>query len=86
MILVAHSKSDPECKKMRAPRVIKAGSDFSVLGTLSTALKRMFPSDKFIMKFQADKLPQARALAEHSQQKTEIFYDDVLDRELAEVP
>ena len=84
--MVAHSKSGLECKKIRAPKVIKAGCDFSGLGTLSTALKRMLPSHKFIMKFQADKLPEARALAEHSQEKTKIFYDDVLDRELAEVP
>ena len=82
--MVAHSKFDPE--KMRAPRVIKVGSDFSGLGTVSIALKRMLPSDKFIVKFQSDKLPQARALAEHAENKPEIFYDDVLDRELAKVP
>ena len=84
--MVAHSKSSPEWKKMRVPRVIKAGSDFAGLGTVSTALNRMLPSYKFIMKFQADTLPQARALAEHSQNQTEIFYGDVLDREPAEVP
>ena len=68
------------------PKVIKIGSDFSGLGTLSIAMKRILPSDKFTVVFQADRLPQARALAEHAQIKTEIFYDDVLDRELAEVP
>ena len=70
----------------KAPRVIKVGSDFCGLGTVSVALGRMLPMNKFKMLFQSDLLDASQRLAELSPHKTETFHKDVLDRNQDELP
>jgi site-specific DNA-cytosine methylase len=72
---------------VKAPKVIKVGCDFSGMRIMGTAMARMFPSSKYVIKFASDTLDEAHMLAAHkSGNKPEIFYADVLERDLATVP
>lgn len=70
----------------RAHNVIRVGSDFTGLHSAEVAMSRMMPSSKFVVKFGCDSLPASRKLAVVRDKKPEEFYDEILDRDLDDVP
>ena len=71
---------------LRTPRVIRVASDFSGLGTVGIAMARMFPNNKYAIKFYSDTNPKSRSLAQLAEKKPDRFYRDVLKRDLDKVP
>ena len=72
--------------KIRAPKVIKVGCDFSGLCTLGIAMHRMLPKNKFRVEFSSDTKTAAHDLAVHATIKPKSFYQDVQDRDLETTP
>lgn len=70
----------------RAPKVIRVGCDFAGLHSGEIAMGRLVEANRFVIKFGCDSLPASRKLAIVRTKKPEEFYDDILERNLDDVP
>ena len=75
-------------KILKAPKVIRIGSDFTGTDATNMAMARMFDATKYKYMFASDTLENAHKLsaARKSGNKPETFYHDVCDRVLEDVP
>ena len=77
----------PKTKIIKAPRVIKFGSDFSGIDAGVTAMSRLFKENpnKCRVKFVSDILPEAhKVMANKPDPKPEVIFTDILERERSE--
>ena len=76
-------------RKLRAPKVIQVGSDFSGMDSFTTALARILPRGKFNVAFQSDILKHARQMMMNKVDpllKPDILYKNVWQRDENNVP
>ena len=70
----------------RALKVIRVGSDFCGLHSADVAMGKLIEPNRFVIKFGCDSLPASRKLAVCRRNKPEEFFDDILQRNLDDVP
>ena len=77
---------DSNAVKQRACRVIKVGSDFTGINATGVSMGRLLPSAKFRIMFGSEILPACLDVLKEMDNKAEVMYGDVRERNLDDVP
>ena len=83
----AFSITKAKTKALKAPRVIKVGTDFSGMNTVLVSLARMLPANKCKFVFSSEILPERKRLQEVMlEDQPDIQCGDVTDRDIDKMP